>query len=75
MKNISRTAKFLPTWFQSKILPGSLFDLNACVGFRTSSPLQGVKYQLFNLIHKSELRTYTKVVLFKEKSSFCFVVF
>ena len=26
------------------------------------------------IIHQSELRTYTKVVPFKENSSFCFVV-
>ena len=31
---------------KSKILPGSLTDVNALVGFRTSSPQQGVKYQL-----------------------------
>ena len=30
---------------QSRILHGSLTDLSAWVGFRTSSPLQGVKYQ------------------------------
>jgi hypothetical protein len=29
-----------------QILPGSLTDLNAWVGFRTSTPQQGVKYQL-----------------------------
>jgi hypothetical protein len=32
--------------FQSKILARSLTELNAWVGFRTSSPQQGVKYQL-----------------------------
>jgi hypothetical protein len=32
--------------FQSKILPRSLTDLNAWVILRTSSPQQGVKYQL-----------------------------
>jgi hypothetical protein len=30
----------------SKVLPGTLTDLSACVGFRTSIPQQGVKYQL-----------------------------
>ena len=30
----------------SKILSGSLTDLSALVGFCTSSPQQGVKYQL-----------------------------
>jgi hypothetical protein len=32
--------------FKSKVFPGSLTDLSACVGFCTSSPQQGVKYQL-----------------------------
>ena len=36
--------------FKSKVLPRSLTDLNACVGFRTSNPQQGVKYQLLYLI-------------------------
>jgi hypothetical protein len=31
--------------FKSKVLLGSLTDLNAWVGFCTSSPQQGVKYQ------------------------------
>ena len=31
---------------QSKELPGSLTDVSAWVGFCTSSPQQGVKYQL-----------------------------
>ena len=30
--------------FRSKVLPGSLTDLSAWVGFCTSSPQQGVKY-------------------------------
>ena len=51
MKNILRTAKFLTTWgFQSKIFPGPLTDLSAWVGFCTSSPQQGVKYQHWYLI-------------------------
>jgi hypothetical protein len=29
-----------------KVLPKSLTNLSACVGFCTSSPQQGVKYQL-----------------------------
>jgi hypothetical protein len=33
--------------FKSKILSRSLTDLNAWVGFRTSNPQQGVKYQLW----------------------------
>jgi amino acid permease len=32
--------------FKSKLLPASLTDLSAWVGFCTSSPQQGVKYQL-----------------------------
>jgi hypothetical protein len=32
--------------FKSKVLPGPLADLSAWVGFCTSSPQQGVKYQL-----------------------------
>ena len=36
--------------FKSKVLPGPLTDLSACVGFCTSSPQQGVKYQHWNLI-------------------------
>ena len=32
--------------FKSKIFPGSLTDLGTCVRFCTSSPQQGVKYQL-----------------------------
>ena len=32
--------------FKSKVLPGSLTDLSTWVGFCTSSPQQGVKYQL-----------------------------
>jgi hypothetical protein len=32
--------------FRSKVLPGSLTDIGAWVGFCTSSPQQGVKYQL-----------------------------
>jgi hypothetical protein len=36
--------------FQSKVLPGSLTDLSAWVGFSTSSPQQGVKYQLLYFI-------------------------
>jgi hypothetical protein len=32
---------------QSNILPGSLTDLSAWLGFHTSSPQQGVKYQLW----------------------------
>jgi hypothetical protein len=31
--------------FQSMVFPGSLTDLSAWVGFCTSSPQQGVKYQ------------------------------
>ena len=31
--------------FNSEVLPGSLTDFSACVGFSTSSPQQGVKYQ------------------------------
>jgi hypothetical protein len=38
--------------FKSKVLPGSLTDLSACVGFCTSSPQQGVKYQLWYLKKK-----------------------
>jgi hypothetical protein len=33
--------------FKSKELPGPLTDLSAWVGFCTSSPQQGVKYQLW----------------------------
>jgi hypothetical protein len=33
--------------FRSKVLPGSLTDLSAWVDFCTSSPQQGVKYQLY----------------------------
>jgi hypothetical protein len=33
----------------SKVLPGPLTDLSACVGFCTSRPQQGVKYQLWYL--------------------------
>ena len=36
---------------QSKILPGSLTDLNACVGFRTSSPQQGVNIYVFVILY------------------------
>jgi hypothetical protein len=36
--------------FQSKVLPGPLTDLSALVGFFTSSPQEGVKYQLSYLI-------------------------
>jgi hypothetical protein len=36
---------------QSKILPGSLTDLNACVGFRTSSPQQGVNIYFFVILY------------------------
>ena len=32
--------------FKSKVFPGSITDLSARVGFCTSSPQQGVKYQL-----------------------------
>ena len=32
--------------FKSKVLPRPLADLSACVGFCTSSPQQGVKFQL-----------------------------
>jgi hypothetical protein len=32
--------------FKSKVLAGPLTDLSAWVGFFTSSPQQGVKYQL-----------------------------
>jgi len=32
--------------FELKVFPGSLTDLSAWVGFCTSSPQQGVKYQL-----------------------------
>jgi hypothetical protein len=32
--------------FKSKVLPGPLTDTSAWVGFCTSSPQQGVKYQL-----------------------------
>ena len=32
--------------FESKVLSGPLTDLNAWVGFCSSSPQQGVKYQL-----------------------------
>ena len=32
---------------KSKVLPGPLTDLSAWVGFCTSSPQQGVKYQLY----------------------------
>jgi hypothetical protein len=35
--------------FQSKAFPGPLTDLSALVGFCTSSPRQGVKYQLWYL--------------------------
>jgi hypothetical protein len=31
--------------FKSKVLPGPLTDLNAWVGFYTSSPQQGVKWK------------------------------
>jgi hypothetical protein len=36
--------------FQSKVFPGPLTDLSACVDFCTSSPQQDVKYQLWYLI-------------------------
>jgi hypothetical protein len=32
-------------WFMTKVLPGPLIDISAWVGFCTSSPQQGVKYQ------------------------------
>jgi len=32
--------------FKSKVLPGPLTDVSARVGFCTSSPQQGVQYQL-----------------------------
>ena len=35
--------------FKSKVLPGTLTDLSAKVGKCTSSPQQGVKYQLLHL--------------------------
>ena len=31
--------------FKSKVLPGPFIDLSAWMGFCTSSPQQGVKYQ------------------------------
>jgi hypothetical protein len=36
--------------FKSKVLPGPLTDVSAWVGFCTSSPQQGVKFQLWYLI-------------------------
>ena len=51
MKNILRTGKVhAHLGFQSKVFPGPLTDLSAWVGFCTSSPQQGVKYQLWYLI-------------------------
>ena len=38
--------------FKSKVLPGPLTDLSAWVGFCTSSPQQGVKYQHWYLKKK-----------------------
>jgi hypothetical protein len=35
--------------YKSKVFPGNLTDLSAWVGFCTSSPQQGVKYQLWYL--------------------------
>jgi hypothetical protein len=37
--------------FLSKVLPGPLTDLSAWVGFCTSSPQQGFKYQLYYFIY------------------------
>jgi hypothetical protein len=54
----------------------SVIDDHHCLNFFSSEVIvrlvdvSGVK----PLIHQSELRTYTKVVPFKEKSSFHFVV-
>ena len=47
-----------------------LLYLNFMVIINNPFKQEGVK----PLIHRSELRTYTKVVTFKEKSSFHFVV-
>jgi hypothetical protein len=50
MKNILRRAKFLPNLgLQSKVLAGPLTNWSTWVVFCTSSPLQGVKYQLWYL--------------------------
>jgi hypothetical protein len=46
-----KDGKVLPDLgFQSKVFPGPLADFCAWVGFCTSSPQQGVKYQLWYLI-------------------------
>jgi hypothetical protein len=50
MTNILRRAKFLPTWaFNQKVLAVPLTNWSTWVGFCTSSPQQGVKYQLWYL--------------------------
>ena len=49
MKNWQWMAKFSSLALKSKVLPGPLTDLSAWVGFCTSSPKQGVKYQLWYL--------------------------
>ena len=50
-EKISKDGKVLAHLvFQSKVLAGPLTDLSAWVGFCTSSPQQGVKYQLWYLI-------------------------
>jgi hypothetical protein len=45
--NIYRNGKVLDHLrFKSKVFPGSLTDLSAWVGFCTSNPQEGVKYEL-----------------------------
>ena len=50
-KKYIKDGKFLDhLGFKSKVFPGPLTDLIAWVGFCTSSPQQGVKYQLWYVI-------------------------
>ena len=50
MENCQRTAKFFShLGFKAKVLLVPLTDLSAWVGFCTSSPQQGAKYQLWYL--------------------------
>ena len=52
MKNCQRTAKFFLNWgvgVMSEVLSGPLTDLSAWLGFCTSRPQQGIKYQLWYL--------------------------
>jgi hypothetical protein len=70
-------------WFSFNAFLISLIDLYfRCLSFRvvlvnTARPDGAFRFVVLGvkpLIHQSELRTYTKVVAFEEKSSFHFVV-